>query len=415
MNHIFLKYFSVLLVFIFLMTSTISSALLVSKPGQINPLNQFPFSSKKIDLHHNEYTDIVDYQLKSNRTNSNTLGLPDLAFVELKAWWGPINTSAVGLFVRYGVINYGDELNQSIPIESNLSFFAGENKSSFGYIIQKPLLYPTYWYPGEILGGCYFFDIDEKPSNITVVIDYNQSIQEINENNNQKRITVLTGIQLNGTIYDATIDGNRSYTGIVELSGCDPDSMSTFSYRTFRTDGNGSYALSLYPNTETGSSQQYTLRATKTADDLTMIQKTPSLRSADAYSLDFLFKGTQPLSPSQPFGRTYGRVDNVYLFAGKTIDNDQDKLYYKFYWGNGEFSEWMGPVESKQAMITNYCWHESGSYPVHVIIKDETGLITDWSEERTVTIRRPLSPFSGHLLQHIHNKLIELFIQLLSK
>ncbi|MBS3777903.1 MAG: hypothetical protein KGY50_01265, partial [Candidatus Thermoplasmatota archaeon] len=196
---------------------------------------------------------------------------------------------------------------------------------------------------------------------------------------------------------------------------CDSDSLSTFSYRTFRTDENGSYALSLYPNIETGSSQNYTVRATKTTHDLTMIQKTPSLQSADYYTLDFSFKGTKPMPLSKPFGRSYGRIDNKYLFACTTEDEDHDLLYYKFYWGNGDFSEWIGPIESKQTLITNYCWHESGSYPVHVIVKDKTGLITDWSEGRTVTIRKPITPFSEYLLQDIHNKLIELFIQLLSK
>ncbi|MBS3778153.1 MAG: hypothetical protein KGY50_02530, partial [Candidatus Thermoplasmatota archaeon] len=270
MKSIFLKYSSLFIFFILLIPTAMSSSFFGIDSSEIGKYSSF--STKIMDNQQNWHTDILDSHHKSDRIEMNLLGLPDLAFVELKAWWGPINTSAVGLFVRYGVINYGDEINQSNPIKSNLSFFANQNESSFGYIIQKPLLYPTHWYPGEILGGCYFFDIDEKPSNITAVIDYDQSFQETNENNNQKRISVISGIQLNGTVYVTITDGKKPYTGMVELSGCDSDSLSTFSYRTFRTDENGSYALSLYPNIETVSSQNYTVRATKTTHDLTMIQ-----------------------------------------------------------------------------------------------------------------------------------------------
>lgn len=398
---------------LFIMVTSSATALVY--PFESNKAEQMFFDffmEKKIDVFHNLFVDRLNTAKTTNSFDVVHAGLPDLAFIELKAWWGPINTSSVGLFVRYGVINYGGEINRSVPIESNLSFFADGNKSSFGYIIQKPLLYPTHWYPGEILGGCYFFDIDEKPSNITAVIDYNQSIQELNENNNQKSIAVVTGIQLNGSIYESTSNGKKRYKGMIELSGCDRDSLSTFSYRTFRTDENGSYALSLYPSTESGSPQNYTVRATKVDSDQTVIQNTPALQSADAYTLDFFFKGTKPLPSSKPFGRNFGRIDNRYLFASTTEDEDYDLLSYKFYWGNGDFSDWLGPVNSEQTMITTYSWHMSGTYPVHVIVKDETGLISEWSEGKTITIREDM--FEGNQwFQGIRENILDFIIRVL--
>ena len=73
--------------------------------------------------------------------------LPDLKFLDLKAWWGETNTT--GLFVDYDVINNGNTYYSNIPIISNLSFYIYDNNSLFGYINQTPLFYPSIWYESE--------------------------------------------------------------------------------------------------------------------------------------------------------------------------------------------------------------------------------------------------------------------------
>ena len=57
------------------------------------------------------------------------IGLPDLKFNELRCWWGPVNTSSIGLFVRYAVKNIADTYEGTDIIQANLTFYADDNTS----------------------------------------------------------------------------------------------------------------------------------------------------------------------------------------------------------------------------------------------------------------------------------------------
>jgi hypothetical protein len=344
--------------------------------------------------------------------SSSYPGLPDLTFVELKAWWGPVNTSSVGLFVRYGVINNGFELNQSTSISSNLSFFADGNETSFGYIIQTPLLYPTHWYPGEILSGCYYFEVEKKPSTISAFIDYNQSIEEINEENNVNSVLVIEGIKLNGRIYYGKEDNYRIYNGTVEISRCENESLSSYLFRHFKSDDEGKYALSFYPENE-NISQKYYILTTKIVDNQKIVKKTPKMKSGETYVLDFYFIGNSPSTPSSPLGRITGQTNQIYLIFSYTTDVDNHSLFYKFYWGNGHFSDWLGPYKNSKKIATMYNWNYPGIYDISVIAKDETGLISEWSESKRIKIHErlfPPNPFLHDLREVSLNFFIRTFL-----
>jgi len=346
------------------------------------------------DLYFDTGKPIVQYQTLST-------GLPDLEFIELKAWWGPINTSAIGLFVRYGVINTGFELNGTSPIESNLSFYTDGNQTHFGYIIQRPLFYPTHWYPGEILGGNFYFQIDERPTSITVIIDTNESIDESNETNNKMTITVVDGISVNGEVYYNYNDQLMPIQSTVELKQCDNESLIDYFYRTFRTDEQGHFAMSIYPSGDRNVSRRYSLTATDVKTNMKSYNQTPVLLSGQETNMNFVFKGSSPEEPIKPIGRKSGGIDYSYRFLTTTNDEDADKIYYKYNWGDGTFSDWIGPFEGSMPCITSNGWENEGSYHISVIARDSTGLLSDWSESYQITLstEKPLPP----IIQLLHD------------
>lgn len=367
------------------------------------------FSEITTDNHGNYYQDILNNQYPDTHFSSG--GLPDLTFVELSSWWGPINTSSVGLFVRYGVINMGWELNQSTPITSNLSFYADGNQTSFGYIIQTPLLYPTHWYPGEILGGCFYFEIDEKPTQISARIDSNQTIEEINEGNNEDTTIVIDGVRVQGIISEKINGQQQLINGLVEISRCDTDTLSTYSYRTFRPDETGTYHLSLYPEQGQQTSYQYLLKAEILADEKKMIRETPPLQPGEHENLDFIFQGSAPKHPSTAIGRFLGTINQTYCFLTQAQDDDAHTFYYKYYWGNEEFSSWLGPYTNNETILMTNKWKQPGSYEIYVIVQDETGLISEWSKVKTITIRERFIPLPP-VLQTLRESALSYFIEL---
>jgi hypothetical protein len=94
------------------------------------------------DSRYNRLNDIKSENLSKSSSSSfkkeSFLDLPDLNFLSLKSWWGYTNRS--GIFVDYDINNSGEHYQSLMQIESNLTFFANDNSTPFGYIIQRPLL-----------------------------------------------------------------------------------------------------------------------------------------------------------------------------------------------------------------------------------------------------------------------------------
>jgi len=221
--------------------------------------------------------------------------LPDLIFTDLRAWWGSLNTTGItGLFVDYDVSNKGDTYYGDEPIVSNLSFFADDNMTSFGYILQSPMFYPSIWYPNEILGGCNFFEIDEKPDTITVKIDFTDIIPESDETNNNLTVTVLLGVTISGSVYTNENGEIIPFEGIIELNQYDDDSLNDFGYRHYWSDENGNYRMSLCPKEPLDESHIYDIMACNIEDNIKILKKTNLVKPGENTTLDFSFEAKGP-------------------------------------------------------------------------------------------------------------------------
>jgi len=344
---------------------------------------------------------------KSKEASDIDLNLPDLIFLSIKSWWGYTNTS--GIFVDYDIINRGDNYSSLLPIESNLTFFSNGNNTPFGYIIQKPLLHPHSWYRGEILGGNFFFDMDEKPDNITVIIDYTNLIIESDENNNNITANVENGIQLSGKIYKKIDEEFYLLNDTVEFNQFNETSLNDFGFRHFWSNEYGEYNMSLCPKDPIDDYHIYGIKACFLSQNIILIKNTLPVKSGENITLDFIFEGNPPQKPINPIGSKISFVNRNVTFLSKGSDNDSDKLFYKFSWGDGEYSDWIGPIESENIVITKNFWDKPDKYNVNVIVKDSNDILSEWSDDSTITI---IDNFNIDILSIIE-KIISSFIDII--
>ncbi|MBN2560202.1 MAG: hypothetical protein JXQ75_04665 [Phycisphaerae bacterium] len=96
--------------------------------------------------------------------------------------------------------------------------------------------------------------------------------------------------------------------------------------------------------------------------------------------------GYAPTRPTTPLGPTSGFVALPYVYSALTTDPEAEALYYRFYWGDGTETEWLGPFELGETCTASHAWLEAGTYDVRVTAKDEGGWYSLPSEPLTVLI-----------------------------
>jgi hypothetical protein len=93
-----------------------------------------------------------------------------------------------------------------------------------------------------------------------------------------------------------------------------------------------------------------------------------------------------PDTPNKPKGPIVGAVGYEYTFSTSTIDPDGDKVYYMWDWGDGTFSEWIGPYPSGDTCEASHIWNEEGDFEVKVKAKDEKNAQSNWSKGSIIQI-----------------------------
>ncbi|MCK5029952.1 MAG: PKD domain-containing protein [Thermoplasmatales archaeon] len=131
--------------------------------------------------------------------------------------------------------------------------------------------------------------------------------------------------------------------------------------------------------------------------------------------------GDPPEIPKKPEGPTTGKPHEDYTYTTSTTDPDGDQVYYKWRWGDGHYSDWMGhpdgrPYNSGETASASHSWSEEAHYKIRVKAKDILGAETDWSDPLSVTMPRNKAistPFLQFLEQHpILFQLLQRFLQL---
>jgi hypothetical protein len=119
---------------------------------------------------------------------------------------------------------------------------------------------------------------------------------------------------------------------------------------------------------------------------------------------------TFPSKPYQPSGKTRGKVNESYEYHTSAIDQQHHQLFYWFDWGDGTYSDWIGPYASGEICSALHRWEINGNYHIRVKVKNEKGTVSVWSDPLAIIIPKnkiATIPFFQFHYQHL--KLFQLF------
>jgi hypothetical protein len=98
------------------------------------------------------------------------------------------------------------------------------------------------------------------------------------------------------------------------------------------------------------------------------------------------FENNPPDKPDKPSGKSQVDAGKTYTYKVSTIDSDGDQVYFMWDWGDGNFSEWLGPYDSGEESETENYWEEGGKYSIKVKAKDEHGAECEWCTPKSKPI-----------------------------
>ena len=101
-----------------------------------------------------------------------------------------------------------------------------------------------------------------------------------------------------------------------------------------------------------------------------------------------VIENTPPDRPSIPDGPSSPKLNVEYTYNTSTTDLDGDQLYYWFDWGDNSYSGWIGPYDSGAIASASHAWSEKGSYEIIVKAKDEHRILSEWSDQLSVSLPR---------------------------
>ena len=116
-------------------------------------------------------------------------------------------------------------------------------------------------------------------------------------------------------------------------------------------------------------------------------------------------KPDKPLSPSGP---SSGKSGEEHTYTTSTTDPDGDQVYYMWDWGDGSFSNWLGPYNSGEECSISHIWDDRGDYNIKVKAKDTNDIQSPWSDPLAVSmpknkvyINRPILRFLIQMLDFL--------------
>jgi hypothetical protein len=117
------------------------------------------------------------------------------------------------------------------------------------------------------------------------------------------------------------------------------------------------------------------------------------------------FLNQAPEAPAMPNGPTSGKPNQELTFTADTTDPDDDQIWYMWRWGDGSYSDWIGPYNSGDSVEGSHSWSDTSNYQVRVRAKDSMDQETDWSEPLLVSIQKSklMNTWFLNLLERVPN------------
>jgi hypothetical protein len=95
-----------------------------------------------------------------------------------------------------------------------------------------------------------------------------------------------------------------------------------------------------------------------------------------------------PNKPNKPSGPNSGKIGVSYKFTTRGTDPDNDRLQYRFDWGDGTFSKWTSLVLSGGSKSFSKKWKKAGTYTIKAQSRDMHGLTSVWSNGHSIKINK---------------------------
>ena len=186
--------------------------------------------------------------------------------------------------------------------------------------------------------------------------------------------TPLTGIQ-------ASHEGFEIKTMIFPYSGEDVNTAKVF----YRVDGSSWQDINMevlgnnqfnaiIPQQLTGTIIEYFIYA---EDDSGRIENHPYIGSSWAHSFTCELINEPPVEPMIN-GTTKGTTGQDYDFSFTSTDPENDGIYYKIDWGDGEVEDWFGPFNSSEQITLSHSWDKIGTFTIKAKTKDNFDYESDW-------------------------------------
>jgi len=85
-------------------------------------------------------------------------------------------------------------------------------------------------------------------------------------------------------------------------------------------------------------------------------------------------------TPTKPIvtGPIQGTRGYNYTFYAKSTDPNNDQLFYKWDWNDGNISDWVGPYDSGEQISAIHKWNLNGTYIIKVKARDSYGHESNW-------------------------------------
>lgn len=94
----------------------------------------------------------------------------------------------------------------------------------------------------------------------------------------------------------------------------------------------------------------------------------------------------RPKKPNRPQGPTSGKPGEKYTYTTSAANPNENQRFYKWSWGDGTYSDWLGPYNADETIEASHAWAEKGTYEVRVKAKDVYDVESNWSDSLPVTM-----------------------------
>ncbi len=120
--------------------------------------------------------------------------------------------------------------------------------------------------------------------------------------------------------------------------------------------------------------------------NITYATKCSKLVLATLAELTQLYMMSYPPYPPSIEGPTIGAEEIEYDYTFLTTDPEGEDVYYFIDWGDGTFSDWIGPYSSGEEISVSHMWSSPGEYEVRAKARDIYNYQSQRSDVLLVTI-----------------------------